>query len=78
MAFLAAWLSAGENLATKQEHWSMEAFQSTRAERVLLRQQMEATGSGRILLACERPLVEGEDVEPANIDVYLPPASRWA
>ena len=65
IGFLAAWLSAGENCATKAEHWVR--LDNGHADRLALRQQIAQTPEGVRLMSFERPLADGEEVEPLDL-----------
>lgn len=68
VGFLAAWLGAGEAVATKEDHWRL--FEQPLAERVRLRGCIADTPSGRQLLSCERPRVAREPEEPTSLSGY--------
>lgn len=71
VAFLAAWLGAGQDLPTKEAHWSADAMERPLAERQELRRTIGGIASGRTLLACERPLLDGEPEEAPSLAPYL-------
>lgn len=71
VGFLAAWLAHGEHLGSKADHWERAAMESTRQERLELRQRLGDIPSGRLLLSFERTLHEGEPEEHDDLGVYL-------
>lgn len=78
VGWMAAWLLAGEDQPDKESHWLAENFRRPFAERAELRRQIGGLPSGRLLLAQERPCVEGEGPEPEDLCDYLPPHCREA
>lgn len=72
VGFLAAWLAAGQSRASKQEHWATECFDRPHAERAAFRVAIGGSAAGRTLLECERPAGPDEDLEPMNLQPYLP------
>lgn len=69
VGFLAAWLSHGEQLATKADHWAGDAVARPLAERQSLRTQIAESGqSGRLLLSFEREQSPGEPAEPETLE----------
>lgn len=70
--FLAAWLAAGESLATKEEHWAPGVLAQPLAVRVDLRRQIAESGeAGRLLLQQERAKEPAEPEEPESLAGYL-------
>lgn len=69
VGFLAAWLSAGQDVATKEEHWQL--FNSSVADRLNFRREISKVESGRLLLSRERPCEAGEPEEPVSLDGYI-------
>lgn len=69
VGFLAAWLKAGEHVASKEEHWLL--FDNPVAERMALRRELSETEAGRMLASRERPRDEGEPEEPLSLEGYL-------
>lgn len=67
IGFLAAWLSAGQDCATKEGHWKRERLERRHAERSALRRLIAETPDGVRLLSYERPQAPGEDAEPADL-----------
>lgn len=67
VGFLAAWLSAGADCATKADHWQPERLRNVQADRLALRQRIAETPEGARLLTYERAQSAGEEVEPSDL-----------
>lgn len=76
VGWMAAWLGLSESLPDKASHWSADALRRPLSERAGLRERIESVQSGRVLLGCERPVVEGESPEPETLDDYIPASAR--
>jgi hypothetical protein len=73
VGFLMAWLAAGVDLATKEEHWHRALFASLdQGFRMLGRMEASHCETGALLLSYERELAHGEDEEAPTLDGLLP------
>lgn len=68
VGFLAAWLSHSGECESKADHWRPDRLKGSHELRLSLRNQIAQTPAGRVLLSCERPLIEGEGPEPPSLD----------
>lgn len=68
VGFLAAWLAAGEGVATKAEHWQL--MDQPLERRQELRAALQASQGGAVLAGCERERADGEPEEPPLLAGY--------
>lgn len=72
VGFLSAWLAAGEEAPTKEDHWREVCLQRSLQARQELRATIAGCGeSGTLLLSCERPLAANEPPEPPTLEGYI-------